>query len=88
VFEKLKEKVLAREATVKQTRAIEQEYRPIDAPNRRVRPAKDKEESYEHLGLPKNEAEESKTLEIGAKDRLRNQIALTISRSLKINLVD
>ncbi len=87
VFEKLKEKVLAGEATVRETRVIEQEYRPEPEAQeqRRGRPAKDKEGSYEHLGKPKNE-EESKTIEI--KDLPRNQIAATISRSLKINLVN
>lgn len=86
VFEKLKEKVLAGEATVKETRAIEQEYRPIDAPNRRGRPVKEKEGSYEHLGLSKEKVGNSSVLEI--KDLPRNQIAASISRSLKINLVD
>lgn len=86
VFEKLREKVLAGEATVKETRAIEQEYRPIDAFNRRGRPAKEKEGRYEHLGLSKEEVGNSSVLEI--KDLPRNQVAASISRSLKINLVD
>lgn len=87
VFEKLKEKVLAGEATVKETRAIEQEYRPEPEAQeqRRGRPTKDKEGNYEHLGKPKNE-EEPKTTKI--KDSSRSQIAATISRSLKINLVN
>ena len=92
VFEKLKEKVLAGEATVKETRAIEQEYRPIDAESRRGRPAKDKEGSYEHLGLLKNDTEDknrsqtAKTIEVAGFGG--NQVATTISRSLKTNLVD
>lgn len=57
VFEKLKEKVLAGEATVRETRAIEQEYRPEPEAQeqRRGRPAKDKEGSYEHLGKSKQQ---------------------------------
>ena len=88
VFEKLKDKVLAGEATVRETRAIEQEYRPLpdQQEQRRGRPAKDKEGSYEHLGKSKDEAEESKPIAI--KELPRNQIAATISRSLKINLVN
>lgn len=98
VFEKLKEKVLAGEATVRETRAIEQEYRPIDAIARRGRPAKDKEGSYEHLGLLKNDPENenrSETAKITRGHQIidvvglpKNQVAATISRSLKVNLVD
>ena len=88
VFEKLKEKVLTGEATVRETRAIEQEYRPEPEKQeqRRGRPPKDKEGSYEHLGRPKTEEDKPKTTEI--KELPRNQIAATISRSLKINLVN
>ena len=49
--------VAAPEATARETRAIKQEYRPKPEARqqRRGRPAKDKEGSYEHLGKPKNE---------------------------------
>jgi hypothetical protein len=97
VFEKLKEKVLEGEATVKECRQIEFEYRPEDEQLRRGRPAKGKEGTYEHLGKVeratptlKTEAEAvtataTKIIEV---DLSRNQIAATISRSLKYNLVD
>ncbi|MGL5831794.1 MAG: MmcB family DNA repair protein [Waterburya sp.] len=92
VFEKLKEKVLAGEATVKETRAIEQEYRPENSESRRGRPSKEEEGKYKHLGKLKKDTEEenisetAKIIEIAGFQR--NQIATTISRSLKTNLVD
>ena len=89
VFEKLKEKVLAGEATVRETRAIEQEYRPDNSEYRRGRPAKDKEGSYEHLGLRKNDAKgDGETPKILNVIEIPRGTAATISRSLKINLAD
>jgi DNA repair protein MmcB-like len=86
VFEKLKKKVLEGEATVRECREIELEYRPEDEQLRRGRPAKGKEGSYQHLG--KVQLAEVNTEAIEINNLPRNQVAATISRSLKINLVD
>ena len=92
IFEKLKEKVLSGEATVRETRAIEQEYRPENAESRRGRPKSGEEGSYKHLGKAESNDDDNDTLittqAVEVKDLPRNQIATTISRSLKINLVD
>ncbi len=77
------------EATVRETRAIEQEYRPENPESRRGRPSKNEEGKYKHLGLPKNDTEGDgetpKTLNV--IKILRNEAA-TISGSLKVNLAD
>jgi hypothetical protein len=90
VFEKLKEKVLAGEATVKETRAIEQEYRPENGESRRGRPSKEEEGKYSHFGksniVDDDGVREDEVIEtVGLP---QNQVATTISRSLKTNLVD
>jgi hypothetical protein len=94
VFEKLKKKVLAGEATVKECRQMETEYRPEDEQLRRGRPAKGKEGSYQHLGKVESEADADEAtreiieVETQVENLPRNQIAATISRALKFNLVD
>ena len=93
VFQKLKEKILAGEATVKESREIEQEYRPDNAQYRRGRPIKEEEGEYAYFGEANirireddTQAETAKIIEVTGLPR--NQVAATISRSLKINLVD
>ena len=86
VFTKLKDRVLTGKVSVKETRRIEQEYRPDpeDREQKRGRPVAGKEGSYEHLGkqeLPHNE-------HIDPSRLLRNQITATISRSLNANLAE
>jgi hypothetical protein len=101
VFEKLREKVLAGEATVKECRKIEQEYRPEGEQLRRGRPPKGQEGSYQHLGQAETESkdEASEVIDITAvevkqlprqlpQQLPQNQIAVTIARSLSNNLVD
>lgn len=88
VFEKLKEKVLEGSATVAECRKIEQEYRPEDEQHRRGRPASGKEGSYQHLGKIEPEKDSTAVKVIEDHALPRNQIAATISRSLKYNLVD
>lgn len=91
VFEKLKEKVLAGEATVRETRQIEQEYRQGNANSRRGRPSKEEEGKYSHFGESNRvdgdgDRETPKIIEtVGLP---QNQVAATISRSLKNSLVD
>lgn len=92
VFKKLKDKVLEGEATVRETREIEQEYRPEGQETRRGRPSKEEEGKYVHFGEPNTVDEEDDDQEaakiIEAVGLPQNQVASTISRSLKINLVD
>ena len=90
VFEKLKEKVLAGEATVNETRTIEREYRPEaeEREDSRGRPAAGKEGSYEHLGKSKQSPRNGDSTWAGNSTVARHQVAATISRSLKINLVN
>lgn len=91
VFEKLKEKVLAGEATVRETRQIEQEYRQGNANSRRGRPSKEEEGKYSHFGESNRvdgdgDRETPKIIEtVGLP---QNQVAATISRSLKNSLVE
>lgn len=88
VFEKLKEKVLEGEATVSECRQVELEYRPDDEQYRRGRPAKGKEGSYQHLGKVEQEDSAAAIQMIEGHGLLENQLAATISRSLKISLVN
>ena len=94
VFEKLKEKVLAGEATVRECRQIEQEYRPEGEQLRRGRPSKGQEGCYKHLGnwetvdVKAVNVETKNTDNASAEPLSRRQIATTIARSLSINLVN
>lgn len=83
VYEKLKQQVLEGNITVKETRAIEQQYRPLNAKTNRGRPTKGNEGKYEHLGLIGEKTIDNETKQISTQ-----QIAPSIVRSLKINLVD
>jgi len=88
VFEKLREKVLAGKATVKECRKIEQEYRPEGEQLRRGRPPKGQEGSYQHLGLGVASSLTTTTPVIDIEQLPRNQVAVTIARSLTNSLVD
>lgn len=95
VFEKLREKVLAGEATVKECRKIEQEYRPEGEQLRRGRPPKGQEGSYQHLGSGEASSSALTTTAqvidvtaIEVEQLPRNQVAATIARSLTNSLVD
>ncbi|EAW35166.1 MmcB family DNA repair protein [Lyngbya sp. PCC 8106] len=91
VFEKLREKVLAGEATVKECRKIEQEYRPEGEQLRRGRPPKGQEGTYQHLGSGEASALTTQVIDVTAievEQLPRNQVAVTIARSLTNSLVD
>ncbi|BAQ63177.1 hypothetical protein GM3708_3583 (plasmid) [Geminocystis sp. NIES-3708] len=92
VYEKLKEQVLQGNITVKETRQIEQQYRPINGKTNRGRPTKGNEGKYEHLGLVAEEinsdSNETETETERQREISKEQIAPSIAHSLKINLVN
>ena len=91
VFEKLREKVLAGEATVKECRKIEQEYRPEGEQLRRGRPPKGQEGTYQHLGSGEASSLTTTTpvidvTAIEVEQLPRNQVAVTIARSRSVSV--
>lgn len=82
VFEAMREKVMAGEATVLECRQVERQYRPENALSNRGRPIKGAEGDYAYLGQWRS-AKERETLKAEAESLSREQVTQLLQHAVE-----
>ncbi len=84
VFEDIKEKALAGQLTVKDSRVIEREYRPLNpGENNRGGPTKKEEGQYEHLGKNKYQEQDQGQVQAQEDENIDNKLQTESSKRIE-----